>query len=188
MVSYRTPLSRARGLGSAQHGAGHWISERVTSIALVPLSLWAVCAGLALAAILAIQVVDVSSMAHAIHGQTRDAGRHQLYLRTFDPRWDALIATARDVTFVPAEATRDLSLFQEVAWRASSLGRPVRLVYAARDTEATYARHMAEDAAFLRGELDPHRLYVLLPETPVPTAARSRLIILDGIRMIAPAR
>ena len=49
MVSYRTPLSRARGLGSAQHGAGHWISERVTSIALVPLSLWAVCSGLALA-------------------------------------------------------------------------------------------------------------------------------------------
>lgn len=49
MVSYRTPLARARGLGSAQHGAGHWLSERVTSIALVPLSLWAVCAGLALA-------------------------------------------------------------------------------------------------------------------------------------------
>ncbi|MEI9891849.1 MAG: hypothetical protein WDN45_16400 [Caulobacteraceae bacterium] len=44
MVSYRTPLGRARGLGSAKHGAGHWISERVTSIALVPLSLWAVCA------------------------------------------------------------------------------------------------------------------------------------------------
>lgn len=49
MVSYRTPLSRARGLGSAKQGAGHWLSERVTSIALVPLSLWAVCSGLTLA-------------------------------------------------------------------------------------------------------------------------------------------
>lgn len=49
MVSYRTPLARARGLGSAKQGAGHWMSERVTSVALVPLSLWAVCSGLSLA-------------------------------------------------------------------------------------------------------------------------------------------
>ena len=49
MVSYRTPLARARGLGSAKSGAGHWIVERVTSVALVPLSLWAVCSGLSLA-------------------------------------------------------------------------------------------------------------------------------------------
>ena len=41
---YRTPLGRARGLGSAKHGVGHWISERVSSIALVPLTLW-VCFG-----------------------------------------------------------------------------------------------------------------------------------------------
>ena len=30
MVSYRTPLGQARGLGSAKHGAGHWVvSHRV---------------------------------------------------------------------------------------------------------------------------------------------------------------
>ena len=50
MASYRTPLSRARGLGSAKHGAGHWISERVSSIALVPLVLWAVYGVIRLAA------------------------------------------------------------------------------------------------------------------------------------------
>lgn len=50
MVSYRTPLSRARGLGSAKHGVGHWISERVGAIALVPLTLWGVFAVLRLAA------------------------------------------------------------------------------------------------------------------------------------------
>ena len=44
MDSYRTPLARARGLGAAKHGATHWIGERVSSIALVPLSLWAVYA------------------------------------------------------------------------------------------------------------------------------------------------
>jgi succinate dehydrogenase / fumarate reductase membrane anchor subunit len=50
MASYRTPLGRARGLGSAKQGVGHWVAERVTSIALVPLTLWGVSAVLRLAA------------------------------------------------------------------------------------------------------------------------------------------
>ena len=50
MVSYRTPLGQARGLGSAKHGAGHWVSERVTAISLVPLVVWAVYGVLRLAA------------------------------------------------------------------------------------------------------------------------------------------
>ncbi len=40
MENYRTPLSRARGLGAAKHGVGPWISERVAAIALIPLVLW----------------------------------------------------------------------------------------------------------------------------------------------------
>jgi succinate dehydrogenase / fumarate reductase membrane anchor subunit len=47
--SLRTPLSRARGLGSAHEGVGHFIKERATSVALVPLSLWAVWAALRIA-------------------------------------------------------------------------------------------------------------------------------------------
>jgi succinate dehydrogenase / fumarate reductase membrane anchor subunit len=50
MASYRTPLGRARGLGSAKHGAGHWVSERVSAIALIPLVVWAVYGILRLAA------------------------------------------------------------------------------------------------------------------------------------------
>lgn len=49
MGSFRTDLSRARGLGASGHGASHWISERVSAIALAPLSLWAVFAVLRLA-------------------------------------------------------------------------------------------------------------------------------------------
>lgn len=36
----RSGLGRARGLGSAKSGTAHWWAERVTSIALVPLTLW----------------------------------------------------------------------------------------------------------------------------------------------------
>lgn len=49
MASYRTPLSRARGLGAAGHGVGHWIGERVSAVALVPLTLWAIYAFVRLA-------------------------------------------------------------------------------------------------------------------------------------------
>jgi succinate dehydrogenase / fumarate reductase membrane anchor subunit len=36
----RSPLGRARGLGSARAGAHHWWVQRLTSLALVPLTLW----------------------------------------------------------------------------------------------------------------------------------------------------
>ena len=35
-----TPLGKVRGLGSAHHGGEHWLTERVTSIALVFLGTW----------------------------------------------------------------------------------------------------------------------------------------------------
>jgi len=37
---YRSPLAHARGLGSAKEGVGHFWAQRVSAIALVPLSLW----------------------------------------------------------------------------------------------------------------------------------------------------
>jgi len=36
----RSPLGRARGLGSARAGSKHWWAQRLTAIALVPLTLW----------------------------------------------------------------------------------------------------------------------------------------------------
>src|SRR5208282_116153 len=36
----RSPLGRARGLGSARSGSKHWWAQRLTSMALVPLTLW----------------------------------------------------------------------------------------------------------------------------------------------------
>ena len=36
----QTSLARARGLGSAKDGVHHWWLQRVTALALVPLSMW----------------------------------------------------------------------------------------------------------------------------------------------------
>ncbi len=36
----RSQLGRVRGLGSARSGVANWWAERVTSVALVPLTLW----------------------------------------------------------------------------------------------------------------------------------------------------
>lgn len=35
-----TPLGKVRGLGPAGHGGHHWLDERLTSVALLLLSLW----------------------------------------------------------------------------------------------------------------------------------------------------
>ena len=45
----RSPLGRVRGLGSAKSGVHHWWMQRVSSAALLPLTLWFVfsAAGLA---------------------------------------------------------------------------------------------------------------------------------------------
>jgi len=40
MAMMRSDLGRARGLGSAKDGFHHWWIERLTAIALVPLTLW----------------------------------------------------------------------------------------------------------------------------------------------------
>ena len=39
-MSLRSPLSRVLGLGSAKDGTAHWWAQRVTAVALVPLTLW----------------------------------------------------------------------------------------------------------------------------------------------------
>jgi len=47
-MNLRSPLAKARGLGSAKEGVQHWWSQRVTALALVPLILWFVVSLLSL--------------------------------------------------------------------------------------------------------------------------------------------
>jgi succinate dehydrogenase / fumarate reductase membrane anchor subunit len=54
----RSPLGRARGLGSARAGSKHWWAQRLTSIALVPLTLWFIWSMLRLAGASQADVAD----------------------------------------------------------------------------------------------------------------------------------
>ncbi len=39
-TKYRSKLSRAKGLGASGHAVSHWMLQRLTAIALIPLSVW----------------------------------------------------------------------------------------------------------------------------------------------------
>ncbi len=45
----RSPLGRARGLGSAKEGLHHWWVQRLTALALIPLTVWFVASVVGLA-------------------------------------------------------------------------------------------------------------------------------------------
>ncbi len=38
--SLRSPLGKVKGLGSAKSGTGHFIVQRLTALALIPITLW----------------------------------------------------------------------------------------------------------------------------------------------------
>ena len=127
-------------------------------------------------------------MLGAVRATSARADDAIFYRRTPDPRWQGLIATADEVQFEPAEPFADLQLMEEVAWRAVAACRPVRYFYASREARTTRARIDADSRVFAGGSLTPTRLYVLLDGRPVAPALRSRIRLIDGIRVIPPSR
>lgn len=43
-MGIRTPLAQVKGLGAAHTGTAHWFAQRLTAVALVPLTFWFVSA------------------------------------------------------------------------------------------------------------------------------------------------
>lgn len=142
-------------------------------------------ATLILGAALALQVVDLAPMLVAVRTTSAKADDPQLYRRTTDPRWAALIGQAEAIEFEPAKPFVDLQLMQEITWRAVDACRPVRFTYAARESAAMRARLDADSAAFRSGRIDPARLYVLL-DGVAPPAVAARVQRIDGVAIIAP--
>jgi len=54
----RSRLKRVKGLGAAHHGVSHWWLQRVTAVAMIPLTLWFITA--LLTAMLSSNVIKVA--------------------------------------------------------------------------------------------------------------------------------
>ncbi len=39
-MSFNTPISKVRGLGSARNGTHHWWMQKIAAVALIPLTVW----------------------------------------------------------------------------------------------------------------------------------------------------
>ena len=65
MSSLQTPLHKVEGMGPAHSGTGHFWHERVTSVALIPLSLWFLYAMLGLAG--TSEVTALQFLAHPLN-------------------------------------------------------------------------------------------------------------------------
>jgi len=71
-MSLRSPLGRVLGTGSAKEGVRHWWVQRLTSIALVPLSIWFV-----------VSLLSLPSFDHAIVAAWMSQSRTALLLVLF---------------------------------------------------------------------------------------------------------
>jgi succinate dehydrogenase / fumarate reductase, membrane anchor subunit len=61
-VSLRSPLGKVLGSGAAGQGVHHWWVQRLTSLALVPLTIWFVVS------LLALPSLDYATVAGWLHG------------------------------------------------------------------------------------------------------------------------
>ncbi len=100
----RSMLGRARGLGAAKSGTATWWSERVSSIALIPLTIWFVISVLVLHA----QGGGRAAVAHWVAGPVTATLLVALVLATFHHVRLGLQAVIED--YVHAEAAKMASL------------------------------------------------------------------------------
>ncbi len=79
-----TPIGRVRGLGSAEHGGGHWIRERLTSAALLLLGAWFV------ASLLLLPALDYKTVAQWLHSASGAVPMALLIITAFIHALDGL--------------------------------------------------------------------------------------------------
>ena len=136
---------------------------------------------------LLLQACDLTAFAADIRSQTKAASSPNHFSRTPSPLWEPLVSSARIVEFQPPIFYVDTIPFYEIAWRATSVPRPVNIAYTARVNPRQAAIEKASRERFIRGDLDPTRLYVLL-DGCVPIRIDSSLVReLDGLVIIPPA-
>jgi succinate dehydrogenase / fumarate reductase membrane anchor subunit len=112
----RSQLGQVRGLGAARSGTEHWWAERLTSIALVPLTLWFVLAAFHLSGL------PRAAVAHWAGNPINAALLVALVLVTFRHLLLGLQVVIED--YIHIERTRLLSLLalRGVVWLVALIG------------------------------------------------------------------
>ena len=112
-----TPLGKVRGLGSAREGGEHWITERVTSIALLLLGVWLV------ASLLLLPHLDRQTIIEWLRAPTGAVPMALLIVVVFRHALDGMKVIVDDYVHEPADnfALNTLLLFLAVGGGALAL-------------------------------------------------------------------
>ncbi|MEA3080027.1 MAG: succinate dehydrogenase / fumarate reductase, rane anchor subunit [Sphingomonadales bacterium] len=120
-----TPLGRVRGLGSAHHGGEHWLTERVTSIALLFLGTWL------LASLLLLPKLDQRTLIEWLHAPSGAIPMALLIVVGFRHALDGVKVVIDDYVHEPGNnfALNLLMLFLAIGGGAIALFALARIAF-----------------------------------------------------------
>ena len=112
-----TPLGKVRGLGSAREGGEHWLTERVTSIALLLLGVWF------LASLLLLPKLDQTTLLEWLHAPSGAIPMALLIVVGFKHALDGVKVAVDDYVHEPGTnfVINTLLLFLAIAGAAIAL-------------------------------------------------------------------
>jgi succinate dehydrogenase / fumarate reductase, membrane anchor subunit len=112
-----TPLGKVRGLGSAREGGEHWLTERVTSIALLLLGTWFI------ASLLLLPKLDQTTLLEWLHAPSGAIPMALLIIVGFKHALDGMKVFIDDYVHEPGNnfVINTLLLFLAVAGGAMAL-------------------------------------------------------------------
>jgi succinate dehydrogenase / fumarate reductase membrane anchor subunit len=122
-----SPIGKARGLGSAHEGGEHWLTERVTSIALLLLGTWL------LASLLLLPKLDQRTLLEWLHAPSGAVPMSLLVIAGFKHALDGMKVFVDDYVHEPGQnfVVNLLLLFFAVGGGALSLFALARIAFGA---------------------------------------------------------
>ena len=120
-----SPIGRARGLGSAREGGEHWLTERVSSIALLLLGSWL------LVSLLLLPKLDLATLLEWLHAPSGAVPMALLIVVGFRHALDGMKVIVDDYVHEPGNNffVNTLLLFLAVAGGALALFALARIVF-----------------------------------------------------------
>ena len=120
-----TPIGKARGLGSARHGGEHWLSERVTSVALLLLGTWFI------ASLLFLPKLDQRTLIEWLHAPSGAVPMALFIVLSFRHALDGMKMFIDDYVHEPSNnfALNTLMLFLAVGGGALALFALARIAF-----------------------------------------------------------